>query len=185
MISPCPLDSAAAFPTVKRDCFPTTRLPGLHWVGHLRHSSEFQSQNTSNSAWVTQFHQSISQFQTLTPEIKQSLKEKYKSFKNKDSSSVKTVNRITRNKVLKAKQNFKNKLKKELSNMNIKQKVKATLSQSPPDPPHPWLPLPRSAEGSPEIPAGSQVCGDVGPKGRAEAEGSHESSVNFCDCAFL
>lgn len=70
------------------------------------------------------------------PQIKQSLKEKHKSFKNKYWASVKAAKRIIRNKVLKAKLDFKNKFEKEFSHMNIKQalqKVK-TLAGCKPKP---------------------------------------------------
>ena len=57
----------------------------------------------------------------ITPQIKQSLKEKHKSFRHKDWASLKATNRNIRNEVFKAKLDYKNKLETEFSNMNTKQ----------------------------------------------------------------
>ena len=46
----------------------------------------------------------------ITPQIKQSLKEKHKSFRHKDWASLKATNRNIRNEVFKAKLDYKNKL---------------------------------------------------------------------------
>ncbi|KAK0139949.1 hypothetical protein N1851_023110 [Merluccius polli] len=59
----------------------------------------------------------------ITPQIKQSLKEKHKSFRHKDWASLKATNRNIRNEVFKAKLDYKNKLETEFSNMNTKQET--------------------------------------------------------------
>ena len=70
----------------------------------------------------------------ITPQIKQSLKEKHKSFRHKDWAGLEAANRDLRNEVLKAKLDYKNKLETEFSTMNTKQafqKVKALTGCEP------------------------------------------------------
>ncbi|XP_031153066.1 uncharacterized protein LOC116048234 [Sander lucioperca] len=57
----------------------------------------------------------------ITPHIKHALKEKQKAFKQKDWASLKLLNRQTKNDIIKAKMKFKDKLEREVSNMNTKQ----------------------------------------------------------------
>lgn len=57
----------------------------------------------------------------IAPQLKQSLREKQKSFRHKDWASLKVAERSLKNEVLKAKLNYKNKVKEGFNRMNTKQ----------------------------------------------------------------
>lgn len=97
---------------------PTTRLPGLHRVfdGDLNDRVSVITDYIKFCIGTTIPSKSIKIYPNsklwITSQIKQSLKEKHKSFRHKDWASLKATNRNIRNEVFKAKLDYKNKLEK-------------------------------------------------------------------------